>query len=362
MASSSAGEVFSSPEASGALTGAASGAVTGFMIGGPAGAVVGAGAGAALGAYGAHQGAKAAKEDQERADQAYQDALKAQSRVEQTSTNSVKGTNTQTQTSGTTFASASAEEQALRDASVANFQKQGALVDDFEAGLTGRLGTQDQARSTLGGVMSGDAFALTGSEQERINNLRGADISASSAAVNELLDQRLGEVSADAQRRGLRGQAYSQLQGDAIGTAARELNLATLEANRTAASNALAMPGQRVGIQANAAGGLVDFADVAKQQAIQNRQSLQDPVALQQMLDERLKGGTTTATNTQTTDQTTTSADTRLGTGEGASNVLAAGIDKPGATAGGMAGAMGMIGTAAQVVGAGAQAKQAMKD
>jgi hypothetical protein len=359
MASKSASEIFSSPEAGGALSGAASGAATGFMIGGPAGALVGAGVGAGLGAFGANQGAKAAKEDRKRADSAFEKAKELQTKVEQTSSNTAttKGTNTQTQS--TTFAPRTGEEQALLDSSIANFQKQGALVDSAENDINARLGTQDAARGTLGNVLSGDAFDLTGSEAARIDALRNADISASSDAVNELLTQRLGEVSADAQRRGLRGQAFTQLQGDALSASARELNRATLEANRTAAQNAITLPGQRVGIQAGAAGQFADFADAAKQTAITNRKALQDPVALQQLLDERLRGGTTSST--QSTDQTvsTTGADTRIGTGEGAANVLAAGIDKPSNAAGGMAGALGVLGTAAQVVGAGAQAKTA---
>jgi hypothetical protein len=296
-------------------------------------------------------GKKAAKEDKEDAEEAFKRAQGLQTTVEQAGSNTVKGTSTQT--SGTTFAPASAQEQALRDASLANFERQQALVGQAEQGIDARLGVESGARGTIGNVLGGQAFDLTASEEARINRLRDSDIAASSNAVNALLTQRLGDVSADAARRGIRGQAFSQLQGDAIGEAAQSLERSTLDANRTAAGQALAMPGQRAGIQAQTAGQFADFADAARQQAIVNRQQLQDPVALQQMLDERLRGGTTTGT--QTTDQTTTTADTRIGTGEGAAGVLQAGVGLPGQTAGGLAGGIGTLGAVAE--GAGAIAK-----
>lgn len=341
MAESSAAEVFSSPEAGAAI-----------VVGGPTLAVTAAvdavSGGNGLGSLNPYKvGKQAAEEDQARADAAFEKAKGLQTTTEEKG--STESTTTSNQTQTTTFAPRSAEEQALLDASIANFTQQGALVDDLEARIAGRDPTQDAARSTLASVLGGQAFDLTAGEEARINRLRDADISASRSAVDELLSQRLGETSADAARRGLRGQAFTQLQGDAIGTAARELNMATLDANRTAAANAIAMPGQRAGIQANTAAGFADFADAARQQAIQNREALQDPVALQQLLDERLRGGTTTTSGTNAT--TGTSTGSGVTTGAGAANVLVAGLDKPSGTAGGLATTLEVLGAVAPVVG-----------
>lgn len=348
MAESSAETVFSSPEAVGTLVGGGLGSQTGL---GPVGTLVGGEIGGMAGG-GSNPFAEGAEADRARADAAFETAKNLQTTVETTGTQATKGTTTNNQTSQTTFAPKTAQEQALFNESIANFQKQGALVDDFEAGIAGRLGTQGQARDALGNILGGQAFGLTADEQARIEGLRGADIAASSAAVNELLDKRLAATSADAARRGLRGQAFTQLQGDAISTAARELNMATLDANRTAAGNAIAMPGQRVGIQAGTAGQFADFADVAKQAAIQNRQTLQDPVAMQQLFDERMRGGKTETSGTQATDQTTESVDTRIGTGEGAAGVLQAGIAMPSNASATVAGGLGVLGAVAPVVGA----------
>lgn len=329
MASSSAAEVFSSPEAK---------VIGGTLLGG----VVGGGMVA-----GAQAGSAASREQDAR----YAGAIEAAKdhTVETVQSGTSNTTGTSSQTSQTEFASRTPEEQQLLDASIENFGAEGDLVDRFEAGITGRGDVQAGARDTLGSVLSGDAFALTGDEQARINALRDADISASSNAVNALLTERLGEVSADAARRGVRGQAFSQLQGDAIGEAAKSLERATLDANRTAAGHALAMPGQRVGIQANTAGGFADFQDAAIQTAIKNRHDLQDPVAMQALLDERLRGGKTTTSGT--TGQTTSTTGNQGVTGAGVTDIMAAQAGTPGETASGTAGAMGALGTMANIAG-----------
>jgi hypothetical protein len=329
MASSSAAEVFSSPEAK---------VVGATLLGG----VVGGGM-----VMGAQTGAAAAREQDARYEDAIDQAKNHTVETVQSGTESTTGATNQV--SQTEFAPRSPEEQRLLDASISQYGQQAGLVDQYEAGITGRAGTQTAARDTLGGIMSGDAFALTGDEQSRINALRGADISASSNAVNALLTERLGEVSADAARRGVRGQAFSQLQGDAIGEAAKSLERSTFEANRTAAQNALAMPGQRVGIQAQTAGGFADFQDAAMQTAIKNRADLQDPVAMQALLDERLKGGKTSTSGT--TSQTSATSGNQGVTGAGVTDIMAAQAGTPGEKAAGTAGAMGALGTMANIAG-----------
>ncbi len=340
MAKKSASEVFSSPEAASSLS--RPGEVLSDWSGGdknPITAHVGGLVNKLRG--GGNPFKEAAKEQDQRYDDAYDKAKDAVVTTDGTSTSTTKGGTTSS--SQTTFAPRGPEEQALLNASIDNFGKQGVLVDNAEKSITERLGTQTGARDTLGGIFSGQAFDLTDSENARINNLRNADISASSNAVNELLDRRLAETSADAARRGVRGQAFSQLQGDAIRSSAQELNRATLDANRTAAGNAIAMPGQRVGIQAGSAGQFANFSDAAAQQAIDNRKALQDPVAAQQLLDERLRGGVTTGTTN--TDQTTTGANNQATTGGGAADILAAQAGSPGQKGAATAGGLETVGT-----------------
>lgn len=337
------------------VSGAATGAATGFMVGGPAGAAVGAG----VGAVGAHQGIKAAKE-QEKKQKA---ALEAAKKLTTTSTQDTSSTQSSeygsSQSTQTQFTQAGKTERELQQASIANFKAQQGLVNQAEAEIRQRQGLQAGAQETLGGVLGGEAFALTGSEQARINALREANIAAGSSAVDRMLDERLGALQADAARRGIRGQAASQLQTGALNVAAESLDRQTLEANRIASEQALSMPGQRVGIQAQTAGNFATFADAARQQAIQNRQLLQDPIALQQLRDERLKGGVTHNISAGTNKATQTGSTNASATGQGAAGILQAMAGTPGPGASGFAGAMGAIGAAGQAAGGLAQARSA---
>lgn len=286
---------------------------------------------------------KAAKEQQDKIDAAFEEAKKTQVTTSESGLSEKTGTTSGTQQ--TTFDSRGKTEQELLDASIANYGKQQDLVALQEEGITARSGVQESARGSLQSIMGGQAFELSPGEQARIDRLRQAGIDVGSNAVNAMLTERLGEVSADAARRGLRGQAFTQLQGDALGEAAKSLERQTLEANRIAAEQAISMPGQRVGIQAGTAGQFADFSDQLQQQAIQNRQSLQDPIALQQLRDERLKGGKTTTSGT--TSDKTTSSGTSVQTGAGANEILAAGAMQPTQTGAQVAGVLGL----GQVVG-----------
>lgn len=369
MASTTADAVFSSPTLASSPTGAgtgsgegedegaAAGGAAGAIFGGPWGAAGGAAAGGFLGnrTPGAEGisglGAKGDKARfdkdpivmaQREQDKRFEDALAKAKEHEVTTTES--GTQSTTGTSSgvseKTFAPRSAQEQALLDASINNYQQQQSLVASQEAGIKARGGVQDAARGSLQSILGGGAFDLSPGEQARIDRLRQSNIDIGSNAVNDLLTQRLGEVSADAARRGLRGQAFTQLQGDALGEAAKSLERQTLDANRIASEQAIALPGQRVGIQAGTAGQFADFGDQLTQQAIQNRQSLQDPVALQKMLDERLAGGKTTTS--ETTGSTTSSSGTSATKGQGYTDILAAKAGAPGQT-GAQVGAAGKI-------------------
>ena len=233
---------------------------------------------------------KIAREQQAQADQA----------IEDIASRDITSDSTTTSTSRTKFDPKSKRESELQQASIDAFNKQRELVASQQEGIRGRAELQTGARDTLGGILGGQAFDLTAGEQARIDNLRGADIAASRGAVDEMLNERLAQLNADAASRGVRGQAFSQLQGSALGASARELNMATQQANVRAAEQAISMPGQRVGVQAQTGGQFAGFADALQQQAIQNQGLLQDPIAMQNLRDERLRAGTTTNTQTGT--------------------------------------------------------------
>lgn len=281
----------------------------------------------------------------EEAKQTAKDALETAKDLKTTTQES--GTQTTSGTQQTTFDPRSREEQQLLDASIGNYGKQQALVDQQTKDIQARMGVQDAARGSLTNILGGEAFNLSAGEQANIDRLRQSNIDIGSNAVNALLTERLGEVSADAARRGVRGQAFSQLQGDALGEAAKSLERTTLDANRLASQQAIDMPAARVGIQAGSAGQMSGFADELQQQAIQNRQSLQDPVAMQALLDERLKGGKTTTGGTTSTDGTSTK------TGLGQEEIVAGMAGITGKSGAKTAGGMGILNTVFGALGGG---------
>ena len=169
------------------------------------------------------------------------------------------------------------------------------MVDDMlgldNAELLARQGLATDAQGSIQDFLSGAGFAPTQSEQERIEKMRQADIAASQNAVQQLLQQSLGGLNVDMARRGVRGQAASQLQVGEMATAADQLNRATLEANRNAAQNYLSIPQQRAQMQGNLAGQFANFGDALQQRAFMNRQYLQNPALMQQLQDERIRTG-----------------------------------------------------------------------
>ena len=278
------------------------------------------------------------KEQDDRFDKAIQDTKDLQ--LESSSKTNTAGT------SQTTFGKAGKTEQALTKASVDAFNAQKNLVNQQAQGIKDRQGLQTSAREGAQGILSGDAFNLSNSEQSRIDAMRGANIDASRFAVDELLNERLANLSADAASRGVRGQAFSQLQGDAVAAGARELNMGTLDANRIAAQQAIDLPGQRVGAQSGIAQNFAGFADAQQQQAIQNQQLLQDPIALAQARDERLRGG-----KTSTTGSTSTSSIQDVDP----SGIILAKAGAPGEKGAKVAANQAAVGTAVDVAGVGSK-------
>lgn len=282
---------------------------------------------------GGKKAAAAQKEQDERYKDAFEQAQNLQTKTEVDNRSSTDVATTNTSTTGTTFSKAGKTEKELQAASIANFKKQQSLVNDAQAQIKNNQKLENSAQGTVGNILGGDAFNLNASEQQRIDALRDTNIAAGTSSVNKLLDERLAAAQADAARRGIRGQAAAQIQGSALTAATESLDRNTLEANRIAAEQAIALPGQRVQTQAGTATQFADFADQARQQAIQNRADLQDPVALQQLRDERLASGKTTTSGSTTSATDSREVGKSLGQGQGAAEILAAQAGAPGAKA-----------------------------
>jgi hypothetical protein len=277
------------------------------------------------------------------AQQQRQQAVEDIKNLEVTRDMTQKGTVTDASTTTTELGAKSGTQTQLEAASLANFQQQQALAKQLEDSIAGRAALQTSGRDVLSDVTSGQAFALSPEEQQRINALRQTEIDVGSNAINDLLGQRLGELQANLAQRGVRGQAASQLQADVMGEAARSLEQRILAANQAAAQQAIALPGQRVGVQAQVGQNLANFQDQARQQAIANRQQLQDPALLRALREDRLAEATKKTSGTQTTDMSTS----EVSKGEGAANAIATLMGGPSrqqediATAGGLIGAVG---------------------
>lgn len=197
-------------------------------------------------------------------------------------------------TSKTTFDPASAEERQLQQQSLQNYLQQMALGGQYEQGIGGKQGLQDQAMGAYGNVLSGQAFQMTPQEQAQLQALRGSMIDHANFDVNKMLDSRLSQLSNDAGARGLRGQAYSQLQGDALRGAADQMGNATRQANQVYAQQAINLPYQRLAAQNPYIQQGMSLADQMRLQAVQNRQTMQSPFLMQMLNNERMRSGTTT--------------------------------------------------------------------
>lgn len=217
------------------------------------------------------------------------------------------GTTTTNSTSSRTLGAMTPEQQALQQQSLQNYLQQMAMSDQYDQGVNSAQGYQDQARQAAMGIMNGSGFAATPQEQQLIEQQRQASVGQSTADVNKMLDQRLASISGSASARGVRGQALSQLQGDAMRGSADQLGAASRQASATAAQQQLQMPYQRMAAQSPYLQGGMSMADQMRVQAQQNRMMAQNPYLLTQYQNERM------ATGTQT-NQGTSHVDTRSNT------------------------------------------------
>lgn len=202
----------------------------------------------------------------------------------------VKGSKDQTQTTTTSTGPKSAAQQELEKQSMQNYQAQQGLAGAYERGIDSAQGLQDQARSGISGILSGESMNLSPQEQANIQAIRQAMVAQGSDDINSLLDRRLAASDNSAAARGVRGIAQQQLTGDALRTAAAEQGNLSQQANLYAAQQATALPYQRIAAQSPYLQQGMTLADQMRIQAQQNRQMLQSPYLLQ--LEQQSRMGT----------------------------------------------------------------------
>lgn len=208
----------------------------------------------------------------------------------------VRGTPEQNQntTSQTTFAPKSSREQQLLNQSRKQYEQGVKLAGQYEGEIGQYDPLQQAAIQQQLGLLSGEAFGLTPQEMEQLNMLRSSMVQQGSADVNKMLDERLRQSLSHAAGRGLRGQALAEIQGRVIDSGAEELGRIQNQANQFYAQQAINTPLNRINAQAGAANTGLNIQQILQQQAIQNRNALQNPFALQAMMEERMRSGVTT--------------------------------------------------------------------
>lgn len=187
------------------------------------------------------------------------------------------------------------QQMALEDQSRQQYNQQRSLADQFEKGIMGSQNLQDLSREQIQGIISGQSLNATPEELARINQIRQAQVDIGQADVNKLLDDRLAGLSKSAGVRGLRGQAYSQLQTDSLRAAAEQLGQQSRAANLQAAQQAFQAPTQRIQTQSPFLQNTMSLADQMRIQAQSNRQALQNPALLGILSNERMAQKTQTS-------------------------------------------------------------------
>lgn len=203
-----------------------------------------------------------------------------------------------TTTSQVNIPGAGAQEQQLQGISAEQAALQRALADQYERGIGSAQGLQSQAQQNYMDILTGKAYQPTAFEQQRIGDLRQGMVDQSMVDVNRLLDERLAGLNASAAQRGVRGQALSQLQGDALRSAAEQLGSTSRAASMQANQQLLNQGYQRVASQSPFIQQGSTLADMMRQQAFQNRQVTQSPYLLQLLNNERLAAASKSSTET----------------------------------------------------------------
>ncbi len=203
-----------------------------------------------------------------------------------------KGTPEQvtTQEQQTKIQGAGGIEQGLQRSSLENYNQ----AQQQAQGLEGQIGAaqsfQEQARQAAQGILGGQAFNVTPEEQMRIQGLRDALVQQGTADVGFQTQQGLQKALGSAAGRGLRGQALGALQGQVLESQQRNVRDIANQANTMAAQQYMQAPQQRIAAQQGIIGQGLSLADLLRQQAFQNRNTLQDPTLMNTLQRERLAG------------------------------------------------------------------------
>ncbi len=208
----------------------------------------------------------------------------------------ISGAQGSTQSTTKNIAPAGAMEQQLQQDSLNNYNQQQGLVDQQQSQLPQAQQFQGQAQGVLGNVLNGSQFNITPQQQAQIDSIRNASIQAGQGDIQNFVNQNLGQVQSDAANRGLRGQALSELQGRTVNEGTRLYSNLVGQANQTAAQQSLDSPYRQAALQANTAQNNMSYADQLRQQAINNRNTLQNPALMNSLTQQREAAAGTTQT------------------------------------------------------------------
>ena len=184
----------------------------------------------------------------------------------------------------------SAQEMQLERDSMANYRRQQGLAGEMEQGIGAADQMRDPAIQAYMDQISGQAFQATPQELQQIQTLRDAMIQQGSQGINQFVDQGLDQATSGAAARGLRGQAMGELRGRVLEQGAQQMGALQNNANTFAAQQAINNPFQRVQAQQNALQQGLTYGDMLRQNAMQNRQQLQNPVLMQSLANQRMAG------------------------------------------------------------------------
>lgn len=209
----------------------------------------------------------------------------------------ISGGSDETTTTGRNVAPPSQRELDLQNQSMSNYLQQLALANQQQGDIQQGAGVQSTSRDTLQNVIGGDSFNINPAQEAQVNAIRNASVKAGTQNVQDFVNNNLSDISNSAGVRGLRGQAVSELQGRSIGEGAKAIGNLTSQANATAAQQSLDVPYRQAQLQGSLANSNANFMENLRQQSIQNRQQLQNPVLMQTLQNERQGNATQTTTN-----------------------------------------------------------------
>ena len=184
----------------------------------------------------------------------------------------------------------SAQEMQLERDSMANYRRQQELAGQAEQNMQGADQMRDPAIQAYMDQISGEAFQATPQELQQIQTLRDAMIQQGSQGINQFVDQGLDQATSGAAARGLRGQAMGELRGRVLEQGAQQMGALQNSANTFAAQQAINNPFNRLQSQQGALQQGLTYGDMLRQNAMNNRQQLQNPVLMQSLANQRMAG------------------------------------------------------------------------